>query len=86
VITDPQRLPQRRLRMELALHADSLGDACEALHRIADELRQDGSETVQQTSGRPAYGHGLSMNVTDPQMDGGRYRLAVRNWLANRMA
>lgn len=83
-VSDGEQLPHRRLRMELSLRADSLADACDALHRIADELRRDGSETVRQASGRSNSGHGLSLEVIAPEMDGGRYRAALESWKAAR--
>jgi hypothetical protein len=84
-LADPERLPHRRLRMELAMHADSLGDACDALRRIADDLRQDGLETVHRASGQDHASHEVSLEVVDPEMDGGRYRAALKLWKASRV-
>jgi hypothetical protein len=84
-LTDPERLPHRRLRMELAMHADSLSDACDALRRIADELHEGGLETVHHASGREHASHGVSLEVTDPEMDGGSYQVALKLWKALRI-
>jgi hypothetical protein len=84
-LADPERLPHRRLRMELAMHADSLSDACDALRRIADDLHQDGLESVHRASGREHASHGVSLEVVDPAMDGGRYRAALQLWKASRV-
>lgn len=77
-------LPRRRLRMELAMDADSLDDVCTALRRIADTLEHDAREEVDRISGRRHSGHGISLHVTDPEMDGGRYRAAVQLWKSTR--
>lgn len=52
MVDDEGYLPDRRLRMELAVRADSLGDACEALRRTADGLQHDGLEDGHQMTGR----------------------------------
>ena len=83
---DEGYLPARRLRMELAMRADSLDDACEALRRIADELQHDGLEDVRQVTGRPHTGYGISLEVTDPAMTASRYRTALELWKANQCA
>jgi len=86
MVDDNGHLPDRRLRMELAMRADSLGDACEALRRIADELQHDGLEDVHQVTGRSRTDHGISLEVTDPAMGGSHYRAALKLWKANRSA
>jgi len=77
-------LPRRRLRMELTMDADSLGDVCGALRRIADTLEHDAREEVDHASGRRHAGHGVSLHITDPAMDGGRYRAAAQLWRSTR--
>jgi hypothetical protein len=80
VVDDEGYLSDRRLRMKLTMRADSLGDACEALRRIADELQDEGPEDVHQVTGRLHTGHGISLEVTDPAMTGSRYRAALKLW------
>lgn len=76
--------PERRLRLDLTLHADDLHEVATSLLNIARDLEIEGREERERTSGGYRSGHTLELTVTDPDMDGDRYRAELSEWVRRR--
>lgn len=76
--------PKRRLHLTLDLGADDLREAASTLWNIAEEMERDGREERRVTSGGWGSGYSLTMRVTDPEMDGDRFRDELKEWAAER--
>ena len=73
--------PHRRLRLQLALEADSLDEMHDALSRIALDLLREGRESRRVTSGGRSSGHHLTLDC-DPAMNGDTYRRLLKEYVA----
>lgn len=78
-------VPHRRLKLSLDLEADDLGELTSALENIIIDLRIQGRDIRDVTSG--GYGSGFHLELScDPDMTGDQYRVLLSQWRESRRA
>lgn len=71
--------PHRRHRFMLNLEADNLEALVSALHDLAEQVREEGTDNVRMTHRGPTSAYQARLR-TDPAQDGDRYRDQVASW------
>lgn len=79
-----QEPPQRRLHLTLSLDSDNLRAVADALYDISNHLLVEGSEERNYMSAGYRSSYTLTLAVTDPEMDGDRYRAELSEWARQR--